>query len=348
MRSAVHLVSRSATISLLLLFPACGKKNKAGDPAAADAASTTTTSATVEDGGGQAPADPSAAADGRPVEPGKLALTWKGVGLSTPGAVVYDDVNDVYLVSNVDGRPLDPDGTGFISKLSPDGSVAKLKWIESGRNNVLLNAPKGLALAGDRLYVADIDTIRIFNRKTGAQVGNLRVYEASFLDDIALGPDGRLFVSDTGLRADPQGLVRSGTDAVYAITPGKKMKDKPKIGIVAKSHYLEGPRGILASKDKTWIATFGANKVFAIDSKGMMSDVQSLPNGLLGGMTFVGDDILVSSWAANAIYRGKPGQKFSVVIPDVKSPANLAYDTKRGRVLVPLFSDHEVRAYDLK
>jgi hypothetical protein len=37
-----------------------------------------------------------------------------------------------------------------------------------------------------------------------------------------------------------------------------------------------------------------------------------------------------------------------VVIEDVKSPADISYDAKRGRVLVPLFQENEVRAYDLK
>jgi len=58
--------------------------------------------------------------------------------------------------------------------------------------------------------------------------------------------------------------------------------------------------------------------------------------------------LLISSWEGNAVYRGRPGGEFTAVIEDVKSPADLGYDTKRSRLLVPLFEKSEVHAYDLK
>jgi hypothetical protein len=40
---------------------------------------------------------------------------------------------------------------------APDGSVTNLKWLDGTKQNVLLNAPKGLAIQGNLLYVADIN-----------------------------------------------------------------------------------------------------------------------------------------------------------------------------------------------
>ena len=47
------------------------------------------------------------------------------------------------------------DGNGFISRLRPDGTVLTLKWIDGNKEGVTLNAPKGMALHGDRLYVTE-------------------------------------------------------------------------------------------------------------------------------------------------------------------------------------------------
>ena len=61
-----------------------------------------------------------------------------------------------------------------------------------------LNAPKGMALRGDTLFVADIDILRMFNRRTGAPLGGVDVAErgATFLNDVAVGPDGSLYITD--------------------------------------------------------------------------------------------------------------------------------------------------------
>ena len=106
-------------------------------------------------------------------------------GFQTPESVKYDSALDVYFVSNINGNPSVKDGNGFISRVKPDGSVETLKFIEGGRNGVTLNAPKGLALIGDTLWVTDIDAVRAFNAKTGKPVASVDVPGAVFLNDPA-------------------------------------------------------------------------------------------------------------------------------------------------------------------
>ena len=68
----------------------------------------------------------------------------------------------------------------------------------------------------DTLFVADIECVRMFHRATGAYEGVLCLEGVTFLNDIAFGPEGSLFVTDSGLQSDPTGaLVPSGTDAVF-------------------------------------------------------------------------------------------------------------------------------------
>jgi streptogramin lyase len=317
---------------------ACDKDNKSSSTQTNSASSqTAAVTATPE-----SKAAPSASA--MPVGAmAKAAVTWKGVGLSTPESVLPDDATDTYLVSNIDGQPATVDGKGFIAKLSPDGTVATLKWIESGKNKVTLNAPKGMAFMGDNLYVADIDTVRIFDRKTGNPVADVKIPGATFLNDVALGTDGRILVSDTGVKPGAKGFDPTGTDAVYAID-----KDK-KVAAIAKSKELGGPNGITVGPDnKVWIASMTSGEIYSLDMKGKRADVQKMPKGMLDGIFAIGGDLVVSSWDASAIYRGKPGGDFKVVVEGTKSPADISYDKKRARVLVPLFTDNEVHAYDLK
>jgi hypothetical protein len=123
------------------------------------------------------------------------------VGFATPESVLHDTGADVYLVSNVNGAPTEKDGNGFISRVSPDGQVLDLKWIDGTAAGVTLNAPKGLAIDGGRLYVADIDCIRIFDESTGAPAGEVCVEGASFLNDVGTARGGGVLFTDSGLDA---------------------------------------------------------------------------------------------------------------------------------------------------
>ena len=79
-----------------------------------------------------------------------------------------------------------------------------------------------------------------------------------------------------------------------------------------------------------------------------MAAVEHLRNGSdQCGIALGRGEYFVSSWDGNAIYRGKPGTAFEAFIEDVKSPADITYDKKRNRVVVPLMGEDEVRAYDL-
>lgn len=126
----------------------------------------------------------------KPAAPPKpaAAVTF-AEGIATPESVLYDAETDTYLVSNINGAPLDKDNNGYIAELSPDGKTVNAKLIEGGKNKVTLNAPKGSALVGGVLYVADIDTVRMFDRKTGAPKGEIALKGATFANDVAGGPD---------------------------------------------------------------------------------------------------------------------------------------------------------------
>jgi hypothetical protein len=294
-----------------------------------------------------APAPASAApaasdAPAAPAAPAKpaAALSLHDAGFNTPESVLYDAKNDVYLVSNINGSPTATDNNGYISRVSPDGSKVEAKWIEAGKNGVKLDAPKGSVIANGTLYVADITRLRTFDADSGKPKGDIALPGCTFANDVTAGPDGKVYVSDSGIKFDDKGPVPTKSDAVYVV-------DKGKAKTLAKGEDLGHPNGLAWAGDKLWVVTFGTGEVYSLDKNGKKADAQKLPKGMLDGIVALSDSYLVSSWEASGAFRGKPGGDWSLALSDLKAPADIGYDTKRNRVLVPLFQDSAVEAYAL-
>src|SRR5262245_10177215 len=133
----------AATFSAMLVAAACKKKSteKVVEPTKGSAV---TSSAAAGSGSAAGSAETgSGSAENGSVS--AVGPAWDGKsrveipGFQTPESVLYDADNDVYLVSNINGKPLDADDNGFISKVSPDGKITELKWIDGAKDNVKLD-----------------------------------------------------------------------------------------------------------------------------------------------------------------------------------------------------------------
>lgn len=267
-------------------------------------------------------------------------------GLATPESVLFDAENDRYLISNINGTPLTADNNGYIATMAPDGTAVE-KWIVGGANKVTLNAPKGMAIVAGVLYVTDITTVRKFDLKTGAPKGEIKVTGATFLNDLAVGPNDTVYVSDSGLKAGKADFEPTGTDAVYKIDTKAKA---PKAVKVAKDKSLDKPNGLLVNAaGQVWVAPFGAKTIYMLDDAGKKGTTVELPGGGLDGILDTGKHIIVSSWEKSTIYAAPAGDTltFAPLIENVSSPADIGYDSKRNRLLVPRFMDNKVEVYQL-
>ena len=289
-----------------------------------------------------APAPAPAKDAGAPAK--KSAVLTFTQGLSTPESALYDADTDTYLVTNIIGSPLAKDGKAAIFEISPAGETVKALIFE-GKDKDDLNAPKGMALLGGVLYVADIDTVRTYERKTFKSLGEVKVPGATFLNDLSAGPDGKVYLSDSGLKQGAKDFEPSGTDGLYVIEPGKK----PVLKTLLKSKDLNKPNGVLATADTLYVVTFGSNELLTFDLKGKKkAEPVKLPKGSLDGIVLLpGGDLLISSWDGKALYRGKPAGPFTELLGDLNAPADIGYDSKRMRVLVPRFLDNRLEAWDV-
>jgi streptogramin lyase len=285
-----------------------------------------------------APAPPPGGSDAAEVVTTAPALLVKD-GFLAPRSVLYDAAADQYLVSNINGAPDDADDNGFVSRVTPDGKVAVLKWIDGAEANVELHAPKGMAIVGEVLYVADLDRIRKFSTRNGAALGAITVPGATSLHDVSAAPDGTIYFTDLGARVTGEKLEATGQDAVYKLV-------REQARVIVRGKQLNQPSGLLADASGVWVVSFGSNELFDVRS-GSKAKLQKLPAKQLEGI-IAGNDgkLYVSSWEANQILAAAPGETFQPIY-EVIAPADIGYDVKRNWLLIPLMLDNTVKLQPL-
>ena len=293
------------------------------------------------------PATPAPAAAPTPTPPPSPGATKLIVveGFLTPESVLHDPAQDIYFVSNINGGPTAKDNNGFISRVRPDGAVENLKFIEGGHGGVTLNAPKGLAIRGDTLWVADIDVVRAFDAKTGAarDTVSLASLGAIFLNDIAIAQTGALYITDTGIRFDDVGnVLHPGPDRIFRVGSDRQ------VTVAVRGDTLGRPNGItLDSVGKRFIVVqFGGRSVLAWKPGDKAPSVIAKGPGGFDGVEIAGSRMLVSSWSDSTVSSYETGQEVKV-ITGVPSPADIGYDGKRKRVLIPVFSGNRVEIWQL-
>ena len=262
-------------------------------------------------------------------------VTPADAGLNTPECAIHDTQADIYIVSNINGNPLGKDKAGFISRVAPSGKILDLKWIDGGAEGVTLNAPKGLAIVGDTLYAADVNAIRKFHRVTGKATGVIEIKGSSFLNDLASGPDGKVYVSDSGFGGDPDA---PRTDAVYEISPDDSVK------ALSRGAEVPNPNGLLVTAGGLLVCTWNSGELlWARAREGRERLVAKLPKNQLDGIVVDKDgSLLITSWAGECVYRFKFPQGVTVAIEGLKEPADPGWDAKRGRLLIPHFKEHKL------
>ena len=268
-------------------------------------------------------------------------------GLGFPESVRYDPEQDVYFVSNMVGPGSDKDGNGYIARI-PAGELGPVTiFVQGGRGGAVLDAPKGMALQGDTLWVADIDVVRGFHRRTGAPLAvlDLRPQRAVMLNDIAVGPGGTMRVTDTGIAMTRKGVIYRGGDRIFAVDPGRA------VSVVAQGSALGRPNGITWDPDgRRWIVvSFDPfrSEVYALAPGESRRTILAAGLGKFDGVERLPDGrILATSWADSSlhVFDGKRSRR---VIRNLWQPADLGVDTRRGRVAIPLVLQGRMEVWEL-
>ena len=251
-----------------------------------------------------------------------------------PDQAVWDPISRSWFVSNLGGGvSLDRDGVGWIVRLDETGDVVAPRWVEN------LDAPSGMVIAGKLLYVVDRDGLYEINIATAKIDHFYKISDPKFLNDVAMGPDGMLYVSDFSAQR------------IYRVDPSRKS-----VELFIESEKLDTPDGLYVDGNKLIVASWGPivdPATFATSRKGAVLSVdlntkqidhylkEGTEVGNLEGIAKVGDDFYITDWMSGLLLRvNKEG--FEVVISGLNKPTDPNYSEELGVLAIPEHGNNRV------
>ena len=263
-----------------------------------------------------------------PVKNIKLVKAWESDStLITSESVVFDERQGLYYVSCIGAVPPNKeDGDGYIAMMDQRGKILNAAWIKG------LDAPKGMALNDGKLYVADINDFVIIDQASATVLRRINVPGASFLNDVALAPNGKVYFTD------------SDKNTIYVYSDDK-------VKLFKKDATLGGSNGIFVDDETIYLAGFKSGDINTIDIAS--KEITNRAKGAVPG----GDGI--APWEGGYVYSNWNGEVYFVdanwgaqKVLDTKDAkayaADIAINYKTGELLVPTFFDNRVVAYKIE
>lgn len=262
-------------------------------------------------------ADSSAAEQAAQADTGEFTFLWKAEGVfKSPESAIVDVQRQRIYVSNVNGYT--ENGLGYLTALDLEGQVVAEKWIAG------INAPTGLAIDGDTLYVVD------FNRLVEISIidGDIRnIYPVTQdnpgLNDVTISPAGDIYVSSSNL------------SAIYKLQNGE-------LTTWVQDDQLKWANGLLATSESLIVAGFYL-KTVDLASKAVTSysdasefqaleDLESIESDGEQGyyLTQIGDKPIMHINSAGEL---------SVALSREGYSADIDYSPKQKLLLVPSAKD---------
>ena len=255
-----------------------------------------------------------------------LELVWESdTVVKTPESVLYDRNRDILYVSNINMEPWGKDGNGFITKMDLEGKIVDLKWIEG------INAPKGMGVSGNYLYIADIDVLVQADIESGKVLQSYAVEGNPQLNDVTVSEDGTVFVSG------------SGSSTIYKLVDGK-------LEVFQVGDEGERYNGLYWEKDRMLLATSATSQFKEINHANKEVKVISENMGHGDGIAPVGDGgYIITSWLGAIFYVSKDGvsTKLMDTEKDGIYTADIDYSIEKNLLFVPTFFDNKVKAFKL-
>lgn len=251
--------------------------------------------------------------------------------LQSPYSFVTSQSGKEYFISNVNGEPETADNNGFITKLDANGKLLNLKFIQGGKADVTLHAPKGMALVDQTLYVADLEQLRAFDIYSGKPVAMITIAGATtqppaHLTDVAYDGKGLLYCSD------------QKANRIYRVELATQ-----KVSILITDPHLAGPTGLAVhpKSGQLIVVSWDKGKIFEISPDGAMSELFS--NGFfssrfanLRGVDFDRwGNMYVSDFTTGKVWRMTWDKRFQVIAEYLPSPGDISIDRTNNLILVP-------------
>lgn len=215
-----------------------------------------------------------------------LASVANAEPFAMPESAIYDAANDRVIVSNINDGFTEADGNGFLSTMGTDGTLIQQDWVSG------LHGPKGMAILGGRLFVADVNGLAEVDLDTAQIVTVHQAPNSMFLNDVTASGDA-VFVSD--LLADTIWQLKDGRFAPWVADP-----------------TLSHPNGLAWDDDRLLVGSWGqglredftteaAGDLLSIDPESKEISVVASAVGNIDGVVVAGGRIILSDWVKGAL-----------------------------------------------
>ncbi len=247
---------------------------------------------------------------------------------TTSESVLYDPKREVLYVTNFDQFNMgNPRAFQFISKVSLNGEVQNLRWVDS------LNNPLGMTIYNDKLFVAERNAVAEIDLDKGKVINRYPIPGSIFLNDIAIDNSGAIYISD------------SRKNVIWKYTDGEA------------SEWLVGDEvldpNVIYIKDSTlFFGNSGDQSLKSVNlSDKTISTITKFETGFIDGFRIdQSGNYLVSLWKGK-IYKVTPKGKKTKIL-DATTPgyysADFEYIAKKNLLIVPTFFGNTIAGYKLK
>ncbi len=263
-----------------------------------------------------------------------LEIKWIIDGLNEPESVIYDKGSDAIYISNINGDPLKQDKNGYITKISVNGQILEKKWITG------LDAPKGMAIHKNFLFVSDINKIWKISINS-KEKESFSINDAGFLNDLVADKNGTIYASDMF------------KNRIYALKNNR-------LNIWKQSKLLYSPNGLLIEGKYLIVACWGEiSEGFKTEVKGTLIKLNlhtreikkffsTRPIGNLDGIVFNRNNgYLVTDWMHGKLLTiNKKGMVIGTKKIN-KGAADLEILMHKNLILIPMMKNNNLTAYQL-
>ncbi len=252
------------------------------------------------------------------------------VAMDAPESVAFELKSNTLFVSNVVGSGLAADGNGWIGKVDLNQAEPRVqKWIEG------LDAPKGIAIQGTLIWVADLKRIVAYDFKSRQKVIEIKPVGARMLNDVVTNGQDEVFVSDTF------------SNKIYSIKNNK----------ATSAWTIESPNGLFVRGDQLYVATWGAPimsdwstthpgqlyKVSLKDSNSSLTPIFPEVKGNLDGLAIdAAGNTYISDYMKATIMRIDPKGKVTDLAKDLIGVADFIYEPIAKRIIAPVMGKNKV------
>ncbi len=255
-------------------------------------------------------------------------------GLTHAESVVYDKKRNVLYVSLIGNGEK---GDGSIAKIALDGKVIDTMFISG------LNDPKGIALKGDKLYVSDVTYLVEADLNTGKVIQNYTAESVKFLNDVEIGNDGTVYVSDTA------------KSLIFTLTPDGNFSEW------LNNSDLEAPNGLLLVDNTMYVAAWG-NMVgegvmakqsgnflkFDINTKEIIKVSKDTLGNLDGAQIYNKDKMLISAWNTGKIMKINTKGDVETILTVGRSVGDILYIPEKKLLALPMNIQSQLLIYEFQ